>query len=232
MNMHFPRIITLLRKEKGLSQKKAASDLKISQALLSHYEKGIRECGLDFLVRISNYYGVSCDYLLGKTPDKNGKVLTVDDLPGPDDAEKKENLFKGSLLATLNKKLIVNSLSIIFDLLDKIKCKSLTKEISSYLMTCTYKMFRVVYSINPKNPQDFFGVQQNIHRGFSDAAAAISEARASVIVSEENIRGIEKLEQNQRLTLSPDIISQEYPLLSSSLYNLIQSAESRMGVKR
>ena len=67
MNTAFPRIVTLLRKERGLSQKQAASDLGISQALLSHYEKGIRECGLEFLVRCAEYYGVSCDYLLGRT---------------------------------------------------------------------------------------------------------------------------------------------------------------------
>ena len=66
MNSDFPRILTLLRKEQGISQKKAAADLGISQALLSHYEKGIRECGLDFIVRTADYYGVSCDYLLGK----------------------------------------------------------------------------------------------------------------------------------------------------------------------
>ena len=47
-NNDFPRILTLLRKERGFSQKKAAADLGISQALLSHYEKGVRECGLDF----------------------------------------------------------------------------------------------------------------------------------------------------------------------------------------
>ena len=51
MNSHFPRIITLLRKERGLSQKSAAEQLGVSQALLSHYEKGIRECGLEFVVR-------------------------------------------------------------------------------------------------------------------------------------------------------------------------------------
>ena len=49
MNADFPRILTLLRKEKGVSQKEVAAKLGISQALLSHYEKGIRECGLDFL---------------------------------------------------------------------------------------------------------------------------------------------------------------------------------------
>ena len=67
-NNDFPRILTLLRKERGFSQKKAAADLGISQALLSHYEKGVRECGLDFLVRAAAYYGVSCDYLLGAHP--------------------------------------------------------------------------------------------------------------------------------------------------------------------
>ena len=39
-----------LRTEKNLSQKAAALDLGISQALLSHYEKGIREFNLDFFV--------------------------------------------------------------------------------------------------------------------------------------------------------------------------------------
>ena len=72
MNADFPRIITLLRKERGISQKKASADLSISQALLSHYEKGIRECKLGFLVKISDYYGVTCDYLLRNQ-------LTIDD---------------------------------------------------------------------------------------------------------------------------------------------------------
>lgn len=39
MNADFPRLITLLRKEKGISQKQAAAEFGISQALLSHYEK-------------------------------------------------------------------------------------------------------------------------------------------------------------------------------------------------
>ena len=65
MNEEFSRTLSLLRQEKGVSQRAAAGVLGISQALLSHYEKGIRECGLDFVVRAADYYGVSCDYLLG-----------------------------------------------------------------------------------------------------------------------------------------------------------------------
>ena len=68
MNSHFPRIITLLRKERGLSQKSAAEQLGVSQALLSHYEKGIRECGLEFVVKVADFYNVSTDYLLGRSP--------------------------------------------------------------------------------------------------------------------------------------------------------------------
>lgn len=65
MNKSFPTRMVLLRKERGLSQKEASVRLGVSQALLSHYEKGIRECGLDFVVRAAKLYHVTCDYLLG-----------------------------------------------------------------------------------------------------------------------------------------------------------------------
>ena len=72
MSVAFSAKISMLRKEKGITQKKAAADLKISQALLSHYEKGIRECNLDFVTKAAVYYGVSTDYLLGLTELKHG----------------------------------------------------------------------------------------------------------------------------------------------------------------
>lgn len=71
MEKNFPIILTELRKEKGLSQKEAAAKLGISQALLSHYEKGIRECGQSFLIKVADFYGVTCDFLLGRTKERN-----------------------------------------------------------------------------------------------------------------------------------------------------------------
>ena len=68
----FATVLSQLRKERGISQKKAATDLGISQALLSHYEKGIRECGLDFVIKSSEYYGVTTDFLLGVSENRNG----------------------------------------------------------------------------------------------------------------------------------------------------------------
>ena len=49
MNADFSRTLALLRQEKEISQRKAAADLGISQALLSHYDNGVREPGLAFV---------------------------------------------------------------------------------------------------------------------------------------------------------------------------------------
>ena len=65
MERDFSHTMSMLRRAKGLSQRSAAADLNISQALLSHYENGAREPGLDFVCRACRYYGVSADYLLG-----------------------------------------------------------------------------------------------------------------------------------------------------------------------
>ena len=63
----FSDTMSALRRARGLSQRTAAADLHISQALLSHYENGAREPGLAFVCRACEYYGVSADYLLGRT---------------------------------------------------------------------------------------------------------------------------------------------------------------------
>lgn len=67
MARSFSETMSALRKERGLSQRTAAASLRISQALLSHYENGAREPGLDFVCRACDFYGVSADYLLGRT---------------------------------------------------------------------------------------------------------------------------------------------------------------------
>ncbi len=72
MNVMFSQTLSHLRHEKGISQRLAAQELGVSQALLSHYENGIREPGLAFVVKACDYYQVSADYLLGRTSDRSG----------------------------------------------------------------------------------------------------------------------------------------------------------------
>lgn len=78
----FSNRITSLRKERGLSQKEVAMSLGVSQALLSHYEKGVRECGLEFVIKCADYFGVTTDYLLGKDDSKYGMYSIHDSTPG------------------------------------------------------------------------------------------------------------------------------------------------------
>ena len=92
--MEFSKRITLLRKANRVSQRQVAAELGISQALLSHYEKGVREPNFAFLARVCEYYGVTCDYVLGKNeqecanvcnsqdPDMEGVLKTMDYITG------------------------------------------------------------------------------------------------------------------------------------------------------
>ena len=73
----FSTVLSALRKETGLSQRMAAADLGVSQALLSHYENGAREPKLDFVAKACDYYGVSADYLLGLTHERSPQNLPV-----------------------------------------------------------------------------------------------------------------------------------------------------------
>ena len=56
-----------LRKKKGISQQRLATDLNTTQNTISRYETGEREPGIDELIKIADYFNVSVDYLIGRT---------------------------------------------------------------------------------------------------------------------------------------------------------------------
>ena len=224
MSQDFNRIITLLRKERGITQKQAALDLGISQALLSHYEKGIRECGLDFVVRLADYYGVSCDYLLGRSPDRSGVTLTVDELPEPDSS--RDGHFRGSVLPTLNKKLLFNSMNILFDKLNACPDKGLVGEMSGYLMLAVYKMYRLLYSACNKNSDNTFAIESEVYRGYSAAAMEMAEARVAQLLHGNRVGSYDL--QQERLSMTGEKLAEDYPLYATSLANLVRTSEERI----
>lgn len=56
--------LKIIRKERNLNQQKVAIDLNISREALSHYENGKREPFLDMLIKLSDYFNVSIDFLI------------------------------------------------------------------------------------------------------------------------------------------------------------------------
>ena len=61
------------RKEKGLTQMQAATYCDITEKAYQNYELMTREPKLEILVRIADLYGVSLDYLTGRTDRKELK---------------------------------------------------------------------------------------------------------------------------------------------------------------
>lgn len=59
-----------LREDADLSQSKVANFLCCSQQVYSNYELGQRDIPTEILIKLSDFYGVSVDYLLGLTNNK------------------------------------------------------------------------------------------------------------------------------------------------------------------
>lgn len=220
MNKDFPRIMTLLRKERKLSQKQVAADLEVTQALLSHYENGKRECGLDFLVRAADYYNVSVDYLLGRSPMVTGGIVTEQDLPESSVSEKHElqHGFLSGGSTFMQKKLLTNAIEIIFSLLMKAKNSELSKSVSSYLSLAVYRSFRMVFSSGKNNDENTFSVPAEKVAALTSAAMQLEDVKAK--------SAAENGSEDERITTSR--LEQEYSSQAAALLNIVKTSEKTL----
>lgn len=62
-----------LRKGKGFTMEKMADELGISSGSISNYENGQRLPDIEVAAKIADYFGVSIDYLIGRTDTKTVK---------------------------------------------------------------------------------------------------------------------------------------------------------------
>lgn len=63
----FGEILTSLREERGIYQKELAAILKVSVGTVSNYENNIHFPDQEALLQLADYFGVTVDYLLGRT---------------------------------------------------------------------------------------------------------------------------------------------------------------------
>lgn len=62
-----------LREDADLTQKQVAQMLLCDQSLYSKYERGERALPLELAVRLADFYGVSLDYLVGRSDKKTAE---------------------------------------------------------------------------------------------------------------------------------------------------------------
>lgn len=221
MNSDFSRSLSLLRQEKGTSQRAAARDLGISQALLSHYENGIREPGLAFVAKACDYYNVSADFLLGRTLNRDGTTIVADELY--DYSAEKDNSLQGSILATLSKKLLVNSISILFDLLSRMGHKGAIMAASNYLSTAVYKLFRHLYRADGTQNEDFFSLSaRQFVSGIPEADMICTEVEY-VDALAQHVK-----DKGQFPPMNHEALVQSYPGPYQSLLQIIHTTGERV----
>ena len=174
----FSEILSKMRKERGVSQKKAAADLGISQALLSHYEKGIRECGLDFVIKCSKYYGVTTDYLLGVSENRNGmsndvlaNITSTDGRSAKALAQSTKYLLEMASAATYGKK---------------------DNYVYDYFMLCAYRGALTLAKAGVL-PKEIFKIDYTIARDLASAAIALQDARF-VFIEDKSRTGFDEAE--------------------------------------
>ncbi len=222
MASDFSRSLTLLRKEKGVSQRSASRDLGISQALLSHYENGVREPGLKFVIRACDFYGVSADFLLGRTLIRDGTtIVNAESLY--DYSMEKDNVLRGSIMATLSKKLLVNSVSLLFDLLGKLGNREAIRSASDYLSTAIYKIFRHLYRADVSQDEGFFSIPP---RHF-----AIGIPNADMVYSEAEYVDALAIYAKEKGSFPPmrhDALMSAYPGTYQSLLQIIHNTGERI----
>ena len=68
-----------LREDMGISQYEFADRLGVAQSTVGGWESGKREPNFDTMQKIANFFGVTVDYLLGRTDVKTPIGPTLDD---------------------------------------------------------------------------------------------------------------------------------------------------------
>ncbi len=69
--MNYGQIFKEYRTEKKLSQRDLAQATGISQQAISFWEQDKRTPNMDDCIKLADFYGVTLDELVGRTPKKN-----------------------------------------------------------------------------------------------------------------------------------------------------------------
>ena len=217
MNADFSRTLALLRQEKEISQRKAAKDLGVSQALLSHYENGIREPGLAFVRRACDYYHVSADYLLGRTLSRDGGMIDTEELY---DSSDEKGTLRGSIAATLQKKLVVNSTNLLFELLGRTESREAVTAAGGYLSGALYQLYRTLHRKSGGNDSYFSLSAEAFSSGAADAQMMAARVAYTQALSECAENGAFPDMEDETLT-------QAYPALVQSAKQVLHTAEEQ-----
>lgn len=214
MASSFSKNLRLLRKERHMTQIETAEVLGISQALLSLYENDARVPNMAFVSTVCDYYGVTADYLMGRT----GVRERLQEEPGPDETEEGRTVPLQDDLTELT-----DSITILFRLLDQLPGGEAAESAKEYLRISVFRLFRALSSAAPdsiKNLQKYDTT--DYIRSACTAEMTLKEISYS--------KALEKAAATQDAV--PDCgypaLKEAYPKQYQSLFNLLFEENRRM----
>lgn len=98
--MDFSSRLKQLRKEKGMSQRELARALSFAPSTLAMWESNARMPDAATLEKLSEFFGVGIDYLLGRTDVRTLAVKARDKAPISDQAQIKKINERGEVVET------------------------------------------------------------------------------------------------------------------------------------
>jgi transcriptional regulator with XRE-family HTH domain len=212
----------VLRQERELSQRVAARELGISQSLLSHYEKGIREPGLEFICKVCDYYHVSADFLLGRTSVREKPMLEMEEVLPKDKKEKIPDPAPRRTLSKFYGKVLNNATNIVFDLLGQLDDEWIITSAYQYLGTAIYRLYRHLARFAPDNITTLIEAEQiDFTVGATNADLTLCEL--------EYLHGIQTRSQEGKYfpNASYKALERDYPEAYRSLFEIIYTGGKR-----
>lgn len=209
MKNKFAARLSMLRKRSGMSQKSAAERLGISQALLSHYEKGKRECGLDFVITASSVFGVSADYLLGlsdRLPTDSADTGIYEEL------SKKPKLYQ-------SRNNLQNALDMLYSIAARSGSARMQNDLNNLLYADVYSVLHLFYNDESgrESPAKLFTLPNN--QAYFHAAAQSATAYDRLNTDTLETQGAKCLDYNS--------LRQDFTANAAAVTGIIESVENR-----
>ena len=167
--------------------------------------------------RACDYYHVSADYLLGRTLSRDGGMIDAEELY---DSSEEKGTLRGSIAATLQKKLIVNSANLLFELLGRTESREAVTAAGSYLSGALYQLYRTLHRKSGGN-DGYFALSGE---AFLSSAVDVQMAAARVAYTQ----ALSEAAQETALpAMEDEALTQTYPALVQSAKQTLHTAEEQ-----
>ena len=138
------------------------------------------------------------------------------------DAAEPKSTLRGSVLATLQSKLLSGAVGVLFELLGKLGDKAVINAAAAYLGSAVYQLYRHLYRASGSN-ESYFALDPNACvLGMADADMKLSEARFAGALRSLNAQKAEFPDT------SAPAINAAYPGRCQSLTQVLSTSDARL----